>query len=210
MNNTEANAVANANEGANANANANEYKDILHHLENRDLAILFKALQLKGEIAQRQYMRDQKPTKLDGTLYNAYCARTLVEDPIDYVQEEIEKRIVGKEASHAETYYTFFYCYSHDDGWIIRGQHNASVPDGYIAQHAHNCDWSDWHKQGIIVTNGAGGMNIVEEVRMDYDRFGGGFVFSLYQDTLTDETGKQLNMDDHPELKKWLDTTSTF
>ena len=36
---------------------------------------------------------------------------------------------------------------------------------------------------------------------------GGGFVFSLYQDTLTDETGKQLNMDDHPELKKWLDTT---
>lgn len=191
-------------------ANANEFKEILHNLERRDLAILYKTLQLDSEVAQRQYMREQRPTKLDGTLYNAYCARVLVDDPIDYVQEEIGRRMNGTDTTMVEeTYYTFFYCYIHDDGWIIRGRHNY-VPYGYQHEHAHNCDWSDWHNQGIIVTNGKGVMDIVEEVRMDYDRFGGGFVFSLYQDTLTDEIGKYIDMDDHPELKEWINQHTTF
>jgi hypothetical protein len=186
--------------------NVDEFKEILHNLERRDLAILYNALQLDGEVAQRQYIRKQRPTKLDGTLYNAYCARVLVENPDDYVQEEIRKRIALTE----DTYYTFFYCYIHDDGWIIRGRH-ACVPEGYQHEHAHNCDWGDWHNQGIIVTNRESGiMDIVEEVRLDYDRFGGGFVFALYQDTLTDETGKKLNMDDHPKLKEWINQRLTI
>ena len=101
-------------------------------------------------------------------------------------------------------FYTFFYCYEHDDGWIIQGEHNY-VPDGYQAQHADNCDCGDWYNQGIIVTNSEGGIDIVEEVRLDYGRFGGGFVMGGYSDTLTDETGELLNMDQHPELKEWLE-----
>jgi len=200
-NEVEANAVdANA---VDANANANEFKEILHHLEDRDLAILYQALQLENETAQRRYMREKRPTKLDGTLYNAYCARVLVEEPADYVQEEIGKRMANSMAR--DTYYSFFYCYLHDDGWIIRGRHN-SVPHGYKHKHADNCDWSDWHNQGIVVTNKGGGMDIVEEVRMDYDRFGGGFTFAHYQDTLTDETGKPLDMNDHIALNNLLTT----
>ena len=206
-NNVEANVVeANVVE---ANEDANEFREILQNLERRDLAILYNTLQLADEVAQRKYMREQRPTKLDGTLYNAYCARVLVEDPIDYVQEEIGRRMNGTDTTMVEeTYYTFFYCYIHDCGWIIRGRHNY-VPHGYQYEHANNCDYSDWHKQGMVVTN-RGGIDIVEEVRMDYDRFGGGFVFSLYQDTLTDETGKYLDMDYHPELKEWIHQHTTF
>ena len=94
-------------------------------------------------------------------------------------------------------YYTFIYCFDHDDGCIIKGRH-SSVPEGYIMQHSTTCDFSDWRNMGVIQSNGST-FNVIEPVRINYDRYAGGFIFALYQDTLTDEKG-------NPIPNKALDT----
>jgi hypothetical protein len=83
--------------------------------------------------------------------------------------------------------YTFIYCMMHDDGCIITGNHDY-VPEGYKMQHATNCESCDWYNMGIITNK----FDIIKAVRINYDRFGGGFTFAHYVDTLTDETGNTL------------------
>ena len=193
-----------------------EFCDILRNLQDQEVKILYEVLQLPDEKAQKRYIREKRSLSLDGSLslsfdgslslsfdgsiYNALCAKVLVVNPIDYVQEELNKRT----GVNKNTYYTFMYCDCHDEGFIIKGYHDYA-PVNYKAQHAHNCEYIDWSNQGIVECNGEGEIEVVEQVRFDYDRFGGGFTFELYNNTLTDETGNELNMEVyHSELLEWI------
>jgi hypothetical protein len=92
--------------------------------------------------------------------------------------------------------YTFIYCMMHDDGCIITGNH-AYVPEGYKMQHATTCESCDWYNVGVIDAN----FEVVERLRLNYDRFGGGFTFGHYEDTLTDEMGNPM---ENKGLDNWL------
>jgi hypothetical protein len=87
----------------------------------------------------------------------------------------------------------------HDDGFIIKGNHNY-VPEGYYMIHSDKCESCDWYNMGVIKYNGSN-FNVVENVRVDYNRYAGGFIFIGYTDTLTDETGNMIKND---LLDKWI------
>ena len=84
----------------------------------------------------------------------------------------------------------------HDEGCIITGKHNY-VPEGYAMQHATNCKWRDWHNMGVIDAN----FKVIIGVRINYDRYCGGFTFGHYVNTLTDEMGNPLK---NEALDTWI------
>jgi hypothetical protein len=92
--------------------------------------------------------------------------------------------------------YTFIYCMKHDDGAIITGRHNY-MPDGYVIRHANNCESCDWYTMGVIDDK----FNIVERLRVNYERYFGGFTFGHYVNTLTDEVGNPL---ENERLDTWI------
>jgi len=51
-------------------------------------------------------------------------------------------------------------------------------------------------------------MKVVERLRIDYNRFCGGFHFRGYLDTLADETGNNLEMDEDSVLYEWIEETA--
>jgi hypothetical protein len=124
--------------------------------------------------------------------------------------DEIELFIIKIEFSHKfynkskhlkMTTYTFIYCMMHDEGCIITGDHSY-VPEGYKMQHCTECESCDWHNMGVIRKNGPS-FEIIERVRVEYDRYyGGGFIFRLYLNTLTDEKG---NKAEDKALDKWIE-----
>jgi len=100
-------------------------------------------------------------------------------------------------------YYTFIYCMLHDDGFIITGKH-PYVPDGYFIQHSDKCESCDWCNMGVIQYTGST-FEIIERVRIEYDRYyGGGFMFGMYENTLTDEKGVNI---ENEVLDKWIRDT---
>lgn len=101
------------------------------------------------------------------------------------------------------TDYTFIYCMMHDDGIIIKGNH-PYIPDGYFMQHSEKCESCDWHNTGLIKYNGSN-FDVVERVRVNYDKYGGGFMFIGYTKTLTDENG---NIVENELLDKWIENIS--
>ena len=68
----------------------NEFIEIIQNLDMDDLLIFQKALTLSNEKEQRVCLKESK--HLNGALYNAYCARVLVEDPTYYIKKEIDLR----------------------------------------------------------------------------------------------------------------------
>jgi len=71
-------------------SDANEFCSIIELLVDTDLSILYNMLMLEDELEQKIYLRKMRAhTTFDGTVYNAFCARVLVYDPIDYVKNEI-------------------------------------------------------------------------------------------------------------------------
>jgi hypothetical protein len=54
---------------------------------------------------------------------------------------------------------------------------------------------------GVIRYNGSN-FDVVETVRVDYDKYAGGFMFLGYTDTLTDENGNWIEND---VLNKWIE-----
>jgi hypothetical protein len=92
--------------------------------------------------------------------------------------------------------YTFFYCMLHDEGFIITGKHNY-VPEGYAMQHSTNCESCDWYNMGVIDTN----FKVIIGVRLNYERYGGGFTFGHYINTLTDTTGNKV---ENEALDTWI------
>jgi hypothetical protein len=99
------------------------------------------------------------------------------------------------------TTYTFIYCMMHDDGCIITG-HHPYVPEGYKMRHCTDCESCDWHNMGVIRSNGPS-FEIIEPVWVEYDRYyGGGFIFRLYLNTLTDEKGNTI---EDKALDRWIE-----
>jgi len=74
-----------------------EFCYILKCQDAKELAILHQILKKDGEkeqmICLRQLIRDNKMPH-DGKIYNAYTARVLVKDPIDYIKEEMVCRFI--------------------------------------------------------------------------------------------------------------------
>jgi hypothetical protein len=103
-----------------------------------------------------------------------------------------------------DEFYTFIYCTMHDEGCVIKGNH-AYVPDGYSMQHSTECKWCDWTTMGIIQydnDNDKDNFEIIQTVRINYDKYCGGFMFRFYTDTLTDEKGNSL---ENKVLDKWIE-----
>ena len=92
-------------------------------------------------------------------------------------------------------YNTFFYCKKHDDGLVISGKH-LYLPEDKLIDHSNTCETYDWTNVGIIKYNGYN-FDIIEPVRINYDIFNGGFMFSYYKANLKDE-----------KLKEWIDKVS--
>jgi hypothetical protein len=98
---------------------------------------------------------------------------------------------------------TFIYCTECDDGIMIKGHHDY-VPDNYTMAHSTRCTYRDWYNVGVIKCE-EGQMKVVERLRIDYNRFCGGFHFRGYLHTLTDETGNNLEMDEDSVLYEWIE-----
>ena len=81
----------------NPSSDAEEFIYILKCQDTKELAILHQVLKKDGEkeqmICLRQLIRDNKMPH-DGKIYNAYTARVLVKDPIDYIKEEMVCRFI--------------------------------------------------------------------------------------------------------------------
>ena len=92
--------------------------------------------------------------------------------------------------------YTFFYCMLHDEGFIITGKHNY-VSAGYAMQHATNCESCDWYNMGVIDEN----FKVIIGVRLNYERYCGGFTFGHYINTLTDTAGNKVK---NEALDSWI------
>ena len=95
------------------------------------------------------------------------------------------------------------YCMMHDDGFIIEGNH-PYVPEGYSMQHSDKCELCDWCNMGLIQFN-CYNFDVIESVRVDYDRYGGGFMFIGYSHTLTDNHG---NPKENNLLENWIEDIS--
>lgn len=73
-------------------AAAVEFQEILSFLNDDNLSALKDLFLLNlSEDDARRFIRGKA---LDGSLFNAYCARVLVQDPLAFVQTEIESRAV--------------------------------------------------------------------------------------------------------------------
>ena len=92
----------------------------------------------------------------------------------------------------------------HDDGCIIIGNH-PYVPEGYSMRHSQECESCDWFNMGVIKYN-CSKFDVVESVRVNYDRYEGGFMFTGYTDTLTDEKGDMIIQNEL--LNKWIEEFS--
>lgn len=109
--------------------------------------------------------------------------------------------------------YSFVYCMKHDDGFVVTGYHPNGPPEGYsmpclpssCEAHERKCDWCDWHTMGVIQFNDSN-FEIIQSVRINYDRYGGGFIFGLYVDTLTNEKGEFI--ENNAALNEWIETIS--
>ena len=111
-----------------------------------------------------------------------------------------------------ESHYTLFYCYMHDCGCVIKGEHEYT-PEGYKMAHATNCarecDTSDWFNMGMLSYDGIK-VTIIKEVRVNYECYGGGYEFNMYTSDITDETGNRIIMDDDEPLVKWFEEVSKY
>jgi hypothetical protein len=91
----------------------------------------------------------------------------------------------------------------HDDGCVIQGNH-PYVPEGYFMQHSKKCEFCDWHNMGLIKYD-CSKFDVVKDVIVDYDRYGGGFMFIHYTNTLTDKNG---HMSKNDLLDEWIENIS--
>jgi hypothetical protein len=97
-------------------------------------------------------------------------------------------------------YYTFVYCFSHDDGYIVKSDYSLCIPD----IKCHGVKHCDCKIMGTISFDGYTIKNI-SKVTTDYDIYGGGYKFEYYIHNLLDENGNILDIEkESPLLKKWI------
>ena len=185
-----------------------EFGDVLSSLNIKQLTTLKEALHL-DTMSQKRYLRKAYPeTDRDGgMLLNAYSACSLVKDPNDYINYELDKRLdklLNPQIDKAHNnYYTFMYCYLHNSGFIIHGKHER-LPNNYTMLPDYNCGCGSWYFKDIFMRINKGEIEHIENILENSSRVWGGHSFLIYMDKLTDEIGNKLNMSDHPELQIWL------
>jgi len=70
--------------------------------------------------------------------------------------------------------------------------------------HADNCEVCDWNNMGMIEYDGIQ-VNIITQVIINYDRYGGGYQFNMYSDSITDTSGNPIIMEEDTPLVKWFE-----
>jgi hypothetical protein len=111
-------------------------------------------------------------------------------------------------ASFIKTNYTLFYCTMHDCGCLIKGTHEYT-PDGYKMEHSTICDTMDWYNMGEIEYDGVD-VSIIKQVRINYERYGGGYEFHMYAYDITDETSESIIMEEDSPLVKWFEEVYNY
>ena len=106
------------------------------------------------------------------------------------------------------TEFTLFYCVAHDCGCLIKGSHEFT-PQGYTMAHATNCDKADWYNMGTISYDGVD-VNIIKQVRINYDNYGGYYQFNMFTDDITDDVGNSIIMHEETPLMKWFESVYNY
>jgi hypothetical protein len=98
----------------------------------------------------------------------------------------------------------FWYCYKHDDGFLIKDNDTSRVPDWCKMCNSQKCDPDDWAVKGIIDYDG---WRVTEltDIFLDYDRYCGGYEFEYFYHNYYTETGRVDIIPDSP-LDKWFQT----
>lgn len=122
-----------------------------------------------------------------------------MEENMDYMISDMVTDMITDMNINNVVFYTLIYCEYHDDGWLIRGNHDY-VPHGYQPRHSDKCEACDWYENGIISYDGKN-IKIIKEVRINYDRYNGGFSFNIYPCEVTDENGTPLDYEYEDEIK---------
>lgn len=96
--------------------------------------------------------------------------------------------------------YTFYYCLDHDDGCLIKGD---TLPANFNqCGVSHQCNWQ---KMGAIEYDGSV-VEVVEDVRVSYERYMGGFEFMYYASTYLDLFDEYTAIAKDSPLYKWFET----
>jgi hypothetical protein len=96
---------------------------------------------------------------------------------------------------------TFWYCYKHDDGYLVKHQDTNTVPDWCKMCNSAKCYSDDWANKGVIDYDGERVLELTD-VFLDYDRYSGGYEFEYYFTNYYTETGTVDILEDSP-LYKW-------
>ena len=106
-------------------------------------------------------------------------------------------------------YYTFIYCLSHDDGYVIRSHNKFCLNEEYkCCESSKICDFKI---MGILQDDGIT-IKEIDSVRTIYTDYYGGFEFKFYMQNIIDEDMKYITIpiDEFPELKKWFEDKLIF
>jgi hypothetical protein len=108
-----------------------------------------------------------------------------------------------------QQYYTFFYCTMHDDGAIVRGNHQYAEDVIKICGGC-KCDTVDYSNKGIILYDGNDEFNYIaiKPVQYNYNRYGGGYEFQYYSTNIMDEEGKNIEGDERTKLENLISAMS--
>ena len=99
-----------------------------------------------------------------------------------------------------KTYYSFTYCTMHDSAFIVRGSHTYGLPANFknnnldCASISKGCQHCDWTNKGILSVEDTK-CNIIKQIETDYDKqYGGGFTFNMIN-SIFDENGDELELE---------------
>ena len=101
-------------------------------------------------------------------------------------------------------YYTFIYCFTHDDGYIIRSHKKFIFNEKFKCCNSSKI--CDFRIMGILKDDGIT-INDIKNIKFNYTEYRGGFEFKFYMQNIIDENMdyKNIPIDEFPELKKWFD-----
>ena len=104
--------------------------------------------------------------------------------------------------SNPKSLYTFYYCYDHDDGVLVKGH---LIPTGF---NKCGCDICDWYAMGQITYDGTI-VTVMSDVTISYIQFEGAFEFIYYASAYMDETGEFVTIPKDGALYKWMEAAQS-
>jgi len=98
--------------------------------------------------------------------------------------------------------YSLFYCMIHDDGCLYTGNIDY-LPDEASMCRTTKCCSTDWYNMGIISYDGKS-VTVLRDVQTCYSRYGGGFEFYMYANSIIDEKFNNQELNEDEPLYKWF------